>query len=162
GPAVHVVRYKAHKLDAVIDAVNATGYGLTLGVHTRVDATARYIASRVEAGNVYVNRNMIGAGVGGEPFGGGGLCGAGAEAGGRSLLPASIRDGANGDDQHRGSRRQREPADDGELAGTLRVVEIGVDAAVPFQLAPRCNLELQRVHRAGRQVVDLALRGDAV
>ena len=73
GPIVHVVRYPAHQLDQVIDAVNATGYGLTLGVHTRVDATARYIASRVRAGNVYVNRNMIGAVVGVQPFGGRGF-----------------------------------------------------------------------------------------
>ena len=86
GPIVHVVRYQAHKLDAVIDAVNATGYGLTLGVHTRVDATARYIASRVRAGNVYVNRNMIGAVVGVQPFGGRGLSGTGPKAGGPYYL----------------------------------------------------------------------------
>jgi RHH-type transcriptional regulator, proline utilization regulon repressor / proline dehydrogenase / delta 1-pyrroline-5-carboxylate dehydrogenase len=86
GPAVHVVRYDVHKLDAVIDAVNATGYGLTLGVHTRVDATARYIASRVRAGNVYVNRNMIGAVVGVQPFGGRGLSGTGPKAGGPYYL----------------------------------------------------------------------------
>jgi RHH-type proline utilization regulon transcriptional repressor/proline dehydrogenase/delta 1-pyrroline-5-carboxylate dehydrogenase len=86
GPAVHVVRYDVHKLDAVMDAVNATGYGLTLGVHTRVDATARYIASRVRAGNVYVNRNMIGAVVGVQPFGGRGLSGTGPKAGGPYYL----------------------------------------------------------------------------
>jgi len=86
GPAVHVIRYSAHKLDAVIDAVNATGYGLTLGVHTRVDATARYIGSRVRAGNVYVNRNMIGAVVGVQPFGGRGLSGTGPKAGGPYYL----------------------------------------------------------------------------
>ncbi len=70
----------------VIDAVNATGYGLTLGVHTRVDATARYIGSRVRAGNVYVNRNMIGAVVGVQPFGGRGLSGTGPKAGGPYYL----------------------------------------------------------------------------
>jgi RHH-type proline utilization regulon transcriptional repressor/proline dehydrogenase/delta 1-pyrroline-5-carboxylate dehydrogenase len=86
GPAVHIVRYQANKLDAVIDAVNATGYGLTLGVHTRVDATARYIGSRVRAGNVYVNRNMIGAVVGVQPFGGRGLSGTGPKAGGPHYL----------------------------------------------------------------------------
>jgi RHH-type proline utilization regulon transcriptional repressor/proline dehydrogenase/delta 1-pyrroline-5-carboxylate dehydrogenase len=87
GPIVHVVRYAAHKLDDVIAAVNATGYGLTLGIHTRVDATARYIASRVRAGNVYVNRNMIGAVVGVQPFGGRGLSGTGPKAGGPHYLP---------------------------------------------------------------------------
>ena len=86
GPIVHIVRYSAHKLDQVIEAVNATGYGLTLGVHTRVDATARYIASRVRTGNVYVNRNMIGAVVGVQPFGGRGLSGTGPKAGGPYYL----------------------------------------------------------------------------
>ena len=86
GPIVHLVRYRANKLDQVIEAVNATGFGLTLGVHTRVDATARYIASRVRAGNVYVNRNMIGAVVGVQPFGGRGLSGTGPKAGGPYYL----------------------------------------------------------------------------
>ena len=86
GPIVHLIRYKAHKLDNVIEAVNATGFGLTLGVHTRVDATARYIAARVKAGNVYVNRNMIGAVVGVQPFGGRGLSGTGPKAGGPYYL----------------------------------------------------------------------------
>ncbi|HEY4367302.1 MAG TPA: bifunctional proline dehydrogenase/L-glutamate gamma-semialdehyde dehydrogenase PutA [Steroidobacteraceae bacterium] len=87
GPIVHVVRFRADQLDSVIDSINQTGYGLTLGVHTRVDATARYIASRVRAGNVYVNRNMIGAVVGVQPFGGRGLSGTGPKAGGPHYLP---------------------------------------------------------------------------
>ncbi len=86
GPIVHVVRYQANKLDQVIEAINATGYGLTLGIHTRVDATARYITARVHAGNVYVNRNMIGAVVGVQPFGGRGLSGTGPKAGGPYYL----------------------------------------------------------------------------
>jgi RHH-type proline utilization regulon transcriptional repressor/proline dehydrogenase/delta 1-pyrroline-5-carboxylate dehydrogenase len=86
GPIVHVVRYQAQKLDQVIDAINATGYGLTLGIHTRVDATARYITARVRAGNVYINRNMIGAVVGVQPFGGRGLSGTGPKAGGPYYL----------------------------------------------------------------------------
>jgi RHH-type proline utilization regulon transcriptional repressor/proline dehydrogenase/delta 1-pyrroline-5-carboxylate dehydrogenase len=86
GPIVHVIRYQSRRLDAVIDAINATGYGLTLGVHTRVDSTARFIASRVRAGNVYVNRNMIGAVVGVQPFGGRGLSGTGPKAGGPFYL----------------------------------------------------------------------------
>jgi RHH-type proline utilization regulon transcriptional repressor/proline dehydrogenase/delta 1-pyrroline-5-carboxylate dehydrogenase len=86
GPIVHVIRYAGSKLDAVIDAINATGFGLTLGIHTRIDATARYIASRVNAGNVYVNRNMIGAVVGVQPFGGRGLSGTGPKAGGPYYL----------------------------------------------------------------------------
>jgi RHH-type proline utilization regulon transcriptional repressor/proline dehydrogenase/delta 1-pyrroline-5-carboxylate dehydrogenase len=86
GPIVHIIRYQSQRLDDVIDAINSTGYGLTLGVHTRVDATARYIASRVHAGNVYVNRNMIGAVVGVQPFGGRGLSGTGPKAGGPFYL----------------------------------------------------------------------------
>jgi RHH-type proline utilization regulon transcriptional repressor/proline dehydrogenase/delta 1-pyrroline-5-carboxylate dehydrogenase len=86
GPIVHVIRYQAHHLEEVIDAINASGYGLTLGVHTRVDATARFIAARVRAGNVYVNRNMIGAVVGVQPFGGRGLSGTGPKAGGPFYL----------------------------------------------------------------------------
>lgn len=86
GPIVHIIRYQSQHLDKVIDAINSTGYGLTLGVHTRVDSTARYIASRVHAGNVYVNRNMIGAVVGVQPFGGRGLSGTGPKAGGPFYL----------------------------------------------------------------------------
>lgn len=86
GPIVHVIRYRADDLDRIIDAINATGYGLTLGIHTRVDASARYIASRVRSGNVYVNRNMIGAVVGVQPFGGRGLSGTGPKAGGPYYL----------------------------------------------------------------------------
>lgn len=82
GPIVHMLRYSAADLDQVIDAINASGYGLTFGVHSRIDSRARYIASRIRAGNVYVNRNMIGAVVGVQPFGGTGLSGTGPKAGG--------------------------------------------------------------------------------
>ena len=87
GPALHVVRWKADDLDKVIDAINATGYGLTLGVHSRIDETIDRIAARVKVGNVYVNRNQIGAVVGVQPFGGQGLSGTGPKAGGPHYLP---------------------------------------------------------------------------
>ncbi len=86
GPVLHVVRYRAQDLDAMIDAVNALGFGLTLGVQTRIDATARRIAARARVGNVYVNRNIIGAVVGVQPFGGQGLSGTGPKAGGPHYL----------------------------------------------------------------------------
>ncbi|HEV2606975.1 MAG TPA: bifunctional proline dehydrogenase/L-glutamate gamma-semialdehyde dehydrogenase PutA, partial [Xanthomonadaceae bacterium] len=86
GPVLHVIRYPAKDLDKVIDAINATGYGLTLGIHSRIDATVERIASRVRAGNCYVNRNMIGAVVGVQPFGGEGLSGTGPKAGGPHYL----------------------------------------------------------------------------
>jgi RHH-type proline utilization regulon transcriptional repressor/proline dehydrogenase/delta 1-pyrroline-5-carboxylate dehydrogenase len=86
GPIVHVVRYRARDLDSVIDTINRMGYGLTLGVHTRIDSTAQRIARRARVGNVYVNRNMIGAVVGVQPFGGHGLSGTGPKAGGPHYL----------------------------------------------------------------------------
>jgi RHH-type proline utilization regulon transcriptional repressor/proline dehydrogenase/delta 1-pyrroline-5-carboxylate dehydrogenase len=86
GPVLHVVRYPACDLDAIIDAINQLGYGLTLGIHTRIDSAAQYIADRVVVGNVYVNRNMIGAVVGVQPFGGSGLSGTGPKAGGPYYL----------------------------------------------------------------------------
>jgi RHH-type proline utilization regulon transcriptional repressor/proline dehydrogenase/delta 1-pyrroline-5-carboxylate dehydrogenase len=82
GPILHVVRYRSRDLDRVIDAINGTGYGLTLGVHSRIDRTQRHVARRAKVGNCYVNRNMIGAVVGVQPFGGEGLSGTGPKAGG--------------------------------------------------------------------------------
>ncbi len=87
GPALHVVRWKGSELDQVIDAINATGYGLTLGIHSRIDETIERIVSRVNVGNAYVNRNQIGAVVGVQPFGGQGLSGTGPKAGGPHYLP---------------------------------------------------------------------------
>ncbi|HWP94370.1 MAG TPA: bifunctional proline dehydrogenase/L-glutamate gamma-semialdehyde dehydrogenase PutA [Gammaproteobacteria bacterium] len=86
GPILHVVRYRSRDLDAVIESINRTGYGLTLGVHTRIDSRAQYIQSRIRVGNVYINRNMIGAVVGVQPFGGQGLSGTGPKAGGPYYL----------------------------------------------------------------------------
>ncbi|MDJ1157379.1 bifunctional proline dehydrogenase/L-glutamate gamma-semialdehyde dehydrogenase PutA [Chelatococcus sp. SYSU_G07232] len=86
GPILHVVRYKAAELDKLIDAIDATGYGLTLGVHSRIDDTVEHIVRRLAVGNVYVNRNIIGAVVGTQPFGGHGLSGTGPKAGGPHYL----------------------------------------------------------------------------
>jgi len=86
GPILHIVRYAADRLDAVIDAIAATGFGLTLGVHSRIESTQRRIVERLQVGNAYVNRNQIGAVVGVQPFGGGGLSGTGPKAGGPITL----------------------------------------------------------------------------
>ncbi|NNE23199.1 MAG: bifunctional proline dehydrogenase/L-glutamate gamma-semialdehyde dehydrogenase PutA, partial [Rhizobiales bacterium] len=86
GPILHVVTYKADKLDAVCDAINNTGYGLTLGLHTRIESTAAQVRGRMRVGNMYVNRNQIGAVVGSQPFGGEGLSGTGPKAGGPHYL----------------------------------------------------------------------------
>ena len=87
GPVLHVVRFGAGELDAVVDAIANAGYGLTLGIHSRIEATVDRIVGRLATGNVYVNRNMIGAVVGSQPFGGSGLSGTGPKAGGPHYLP---------------------------------------------------------------------------
>ena len=87
GPVLHIATFKATELDKVIDAINATGYGLTFGLHTRIDDRVQHVSERIEAGNIYVNRNQIGAIVGSQPFGGEGLSGTGPKAGGPNYLP---------------------------------------------------------------------------
>ena len=86
GPVLHVVRYAADRLDAVLDAIEATGFGLTLGVHSRIESVQRRIVARMRVGNAYVNRNQTGAVVGVQPFGGRGLSGTGPKAGGPITL----------------------------------------------------------------------------
>jgi RHH-type proline utilization regulon transcriptional repressor/proline dehydrogenase/delta 1-pyrroline-5-carboxylate dehydrogenase len=87
GPILHVVRYQSGRLDAVCNQIDATGYGLTLSVHSRIDHTANFVRERVHVGNIYVNRNQIGAVVGAQPFGGERLSGTGPKAGGPHYLP---------------------------------------------------------------------------
>jgi RHH-type proline utilization regulon transcriptional repressor/proline dehydrogenase/delta 1-pyrroline-5-carboxylate dehydrogenase len=86
GPILHVIHYSADRLDEVLQSVNDTGYGLTLGIHSRIDGKVGYITERLNVGNAYVNRNMIGAVVGVQPFGGEGLSGTGPKAGGPRYL----------------------------------------------------------------------------
>jgi len=86
GPILHVVRYDDARFEEVLDSINNVGYGLTLGIHTRIDGTARRVHERLHVGNTYVNRNMIGAVVGVQPFGGEGLSGTGPKAGGPRYL----------------------------------------------------------------------------
>ncbi|UXN05549.1 trifunctional transcriptional regulator/proline dehydrogenase/L-glutamate gamma-semialdehyde dehydrogenase [Bartonella sp. HY761] len=86
GPVLHIIRYKRDNLHQLIDDINATGYGLTFGLHTRLDDTIADVISRVKVGNIYVNRNIIGAVVGSQPFGGRGLSGTGPKAGGALYL----------------------------------------------------------------------------
>jgi RHH-type proline utilization regulon transcriptional repressor/proline dehydrogenase/delta 1-pyrroline-5-carboxylate dehydrogenase len=93
GPVLHVLRFARAERDALVDAINATGYALTFGVHSRIDETIARVSERIAAGNVYVNRTIIGAVVGVQPFGGHGLSGTGPKAGGplylRRLLAAA-------------------------------------------------------------------------
>ena len=91
GPVLHVVRVPRDRLEAAVEAVNATGYGLTFGVHSRIDETIGRVTARSAAGNIYVNRNLIGAVVGVQPFGGHGLSGTGPKAGGPLYLRRLMR-----------------------------------------------------------------------
>ncbi len=86
GPVLHVLRYRRTELDQLLDQINAAGYGLTLGVHTRIDETIAKVIERAKVGNLYVNRNIVGAVVGVQPFGGEGLSGTGPKAGGPLYL----------------------------------------------------------------------------
>jgi RHH-type proline utilization regulon transcriptional repressor/proline dehydrogenase/delta 1-pyrroline-5-carboxylate dehydrogenase len=86
GPILHVVQWHADRLDRALDEIAATGYGLTLGIHSRIDETVRHILARLKVGNSYVNRSMIGAVVGVQPFGGEALSGTGPKAGGPRYL----------------------------------------------------------------------------
>ncbi len=88
GPVLHVVRFDAWQIDEIIKTINATGYGLTFGLHTRVDDRVQHVLDRIHVGNVYVNRDQIGAIVGAQPFGGMGLSGTGPKAGGPMYLSA--------------------------------------------------------------------------
>jgi len=87
GPVLHVATYRARDLDKVIADINATGYGLTFGLHTRIDDRVQHVTDAIHAGNIYVNRNQIGAIVGSQPFGGEGLSGTGPKAGGPHYMP---------------------------------------------------------------------------
>jgi RHH-type proline utilization regulon transcriptional repressor/proline dehydrogenase/delta 1-pyrroline-5-carboxylate dehydrogenase len=92
GPCVHIIRFKGKNIENVIDQINGTGFGLTMGIHTRIEEKSRYLAARSRAGNVYVNRNMIGAVVGVQPFGGRGLSGTGPKAGGPLYLTRLVKE----------------------------------------------------------------------
>ena len=90
GPVLHVIRYRRAGIGQLIDDINATGYGLTFGLHTRIDETIAHVTDHVRAGNIYINRNIIGAVVGVQPFGGRGLSGTGPKAGGPLYLQRLI------------------------------------------------------------------------
>ena len=94
GPCVHIVRFKGNEIEQVIDNINGTGFGLTMGIHTRIEHRAFDLARLSRAGNVYINRNTIGAIVGVQPFGGRGLSGTGPKAGGPNYLMRLVKEKA--------------------------------------------------------------------
>jgi RHH-type proline utilization regulon transcriptional repressor/proline dehydrogenase/delta 1-pyrroline-5-carboxylate dehydrogenase len=97
GPCVHIVRFKGDEIEKVVDDINDTGFGLTMGIHTRIEQRAFHLAKLSRAGNVYINRNMIGAIVGVQPFGGRGLSGTGPKAGGPHYLTRLVKEKATPD-----------------------------------------------------------------
>ncbi|TYK66039.1 bifunctional proline dehydrogenase/L-glutamate gamma-semialdehyde dehydrogenase PutA [Colwellia echini] len=97
GPCVHIVRFKGSEIENIIDKINGTGFGLTMGIHTRIEQRAIDLAKLSRAGNIYVNRNMIGAIVGVQPFGGRGLSGTGPKAGGPNYLTRLVKEKATPD-----------------------------------------------------------------
>ncbi len=114
GPVLHVATFKANQIDKVVDQINGTGFGLTFGLHTRIDDRIGEVAGRVQAGNLYVNRNQIGAIVGSQPFGGQGLSGTGPKAGGPSYVPRFTRAAT-------GTGTEGPPSDIAAVAYDLRV-----------------------------------------
>ncbi|TYB82347.1 bifunctional proline dehydrogenase/L-glutamate gamma-semialdehyde dehydrogenase PutA [Maritimibacter fusiformis] len=155
GPVLHLATFKARDLDRVVADVNATGYGLTFGLHTRIDDRVQKIADAVHAGNIYANRNQIGAIVGSQPFGGEGLSGTGPKAGGPHYLarftrrPAQVQDAA-----------PEGEADPGQIATALR--DLDAMPAMPVtRLLPGPTGELNRLSTLPRAPVLCLGPGDA-
>ena len=156
GPVLHLVRYARRDLDRTVDAINALGYGLTFGLHTRLDETIDRVTSRIRAGNIYVNRNIIGAVVGVQPFGGHGLSGTGPKAGGPLYVRRLTR------------RRPIDTANRIEaLAGPVgetnlyRTIARGEVLILP-QSREGLSLQLEAVATTGnRAVIDATLLGTA-
>ena len=147
GPVLHVLRYPRDGLDGLIDQINATGYGLTFGLHTRLDETIAHVTARIGAGNLYINRNVIGAVVGVQPFGGRGLSGTGPKAGGPLYLGRLVRQAPNVDLAALASQTTELPGPVGERN--------------LYRLAPRENILLLPATQPGLMAQVAAARGAA-
>ncbi len=131
GPVLHVASFRARDLDRVVDAINARGYGLTFGLHTRIDDRVQQVVDRLRVGNVYVNRNQIGAVVGSQPFGGEGLSGTGPKAGGPLYLTRFRQTGA----AERHPAPEGPPADPAAVAAALAGLDARNWAARPDRVS---------------------------
>ncbi len=123
GPVLHVATYSADEMDKVVAAVNDAGFGLTFGLHTRIDSRVQKIVDSLKVGNMYVNRNQIGAIVGSQPFGGEGLSGTGPKAGGPFYLKRLVQ--SNDDIENAVSEKQSTPTeiiDSKELNNSIQVL----------------------------------------
>ena len=171
GPILHIYRYKRKDMARTIDAINALGYGLTFGLHTRLDDTIAAVSAQISAGNIYVNRNVIGAVVGVQPFGGHGLSGTGPKAGGplylRRLLRQAPRHPLGGsahtnpattyadwlDNQgHAGEAAQCRAYADASLIGTLLDLPGPVGESNSYSLEPRGPILLLPQTEAGLRI----------
>jgi RHH-type proline utilization regulon transcriptional repressor/proline dehydrogenase/delta 1-pyrroline-5-carboxylate dehydrogenase len=146
GPVLHIARFRADDLDRIVDEVNATGYGLTFGLHTRIDDRVQAVTSRIRAGNTYVNRNQIGAVVGSQPFGGEGLSGTGPKAGGPQYLARFARAAAPADNAPPGA------TDEATVRSALALARVPSDPAHTLNL-PGPTGESNRLSSFPRQPV---------
>ncbi len=160
GPVLHVARYEADALDQVVDAVNASGYGLTFGIHTRIDDRVDQVAQRLQVGNLYVNRNQIGAIVGSQPFGGEGLSGTGPKAGGPSYVPRFTRPA-----RQRQTPPEGKSVSEADVQNLLNVAALEVRPPLSALSLPGPTGESNRLTTHGRGTIlclgptaDLALR----
>ncbi|TCD15477.1 bifunctional proline dehydrogenase/L-glutamate gamma-semialdehyde dehydrogenase PutA [Oricola cellulosilytica] len=148
GPVLHVATYQAWQMGSVIDAVNASGYGLTFGLHSRIDDRVEHVTSRVRAGNIYINRNQIGAVVGSQPFGGEGLSGTGPKAGGPHYLDRFLLKSSHSESVQPGSA-----ADPTAVQARLHQLQRSVHSAFGTQAMPGVTGESNRLSTYGRGVV---------
>ncbi len=135
GPILHVATFKADQIDETIDAINSKGYGLTFGLHTRIDDRVQQIVDRIKTGNIYVNRNQIGAVVGSQPFGGEGKSGTGPKAGGPNYLPRFYATAPNNIEDSSSSRAP-EPSKDQSLTLQVLTGELESISPLPTPLTP--------------------------
>jgi RHH-type proline utilization regulon transcriptional repressor/proline dehydrogenase/delta 1-pyrroline-5-carboxylate dehydrogenase len=147
GPILHVIRYPATELERVVEEINVTGFGLTFGIHSRIDATVERVCARVRAGNLYVNRNMIGAVVGVQPFGGEGLSGTGPKAGGPHYLRRFTRQRVTGGPSSPAATTEETlpPAGGGWSAAPVVNGEIATGAALPIPAGADTHTPIGRV-----------------
>ena len=154
GPVLHVATFEADDIDKVVDDINAQGFGLTFGLHTRVDSRVSQVVERIKAGNIYVNRNQIGAIVGSQPFGGEGLSGTGPKAGGphyvrrfmkstdkasvsqgkATVMPAELQTAINQLDNHRWADAENRPAVLRQVLGNVALEEIASAQNEPHEM----------------------------
>ncbi|MEM1289312.1 MAG: bifunctional proline dehydrogenase/L-glutamate gamma-semialdehyde dehydrogenase PutA [Pseudomonadota bacterium] len=160
GPVLHLATFRASELDRVIADINASGYGLTFGMHSRIDDRVQSVADAIHAGNVYINRNQIGAIVGSQPFGGEGLSGTGPKAGGPHYVARFTRREASPSDQPKPSEVRARGADPNELAeGLVRLT--GQSRSATTQQMPGPTGELNSLSNLPRAPILCLGPGDA-